>query len=260
MGEVKWIKIVVDIFDDEKIKLIESMDNADCLLVIWFKLLCMAGKMNNDGVMIMRDSMPYTNDMFSVLFKRDKKDIDQAFRVFEQFGMIEFVNEILTIPNWEKHQSIDAMSRSRESSRNRVKAFRERQRALIESPKKDEISPTEEESPSPKKHKPPPEKAQEPAVYQLPLIDGSTHPITVKDVEGYEALFPAVDVHQQFRTMISWLDSNPGRRKTAKGIKRFVHRWLSDKQDRSTTVYRNAEAIDHLAQQTRHDVNPFEGG
>ena len=32
MAEVKWIKIVTDIFDDEKILLIESMPDADALI------------------------------------------------------------------------------------------------------------------------------------------------------------------------------------------------------------------------------------
>ena len=40
MAEVQWIKIVTDIFDDEKILLIENMPDADSMIVIWFKLLC----------------------------------------------------------------------------------------------------------------------------------------------------------------------------------------------------------------------------
>ena len=57
MGEVKWIKITTDIFDDEKILLIESLPDADSIIVIWFKLLCLAGKMNNSGVFVMNDTV-----------------------------------------------------------------------------------------------------------------------------------------------------------------------------------------------------------
>ena len=46
MADIKWIKITTDIFNDEKILLIEQMPEADTLLVIWFKLLCMAGRQN----------------------------------------------------------------------------------------------------------------------------------------------------------------------------------------------------------------------
>lgn len=51
MADVKWIKITTDIFDDEKILLIESLPDSDSIIVIWFKLLCLAGKMNNSGVL-----------------------------------------------------------------------------------------------------------------------------------------------------------------------------------------------------------------
>ena len=41
-------------FDDEKILLIESMPEADAI-VIWFKLLTLAGKINNGGVLMFND-------------------------------------------------------------------------------------------------------------------------------------------------------------------------------------------------------------
>lgn len=50
-----------DIFDDEKILLIESLPECDSIIVIWFKLLCFAGKTNNSGVFLMGDSIPYTD-------------------------------------------------------------------------------------------------------------------------------------------------------------------------------------------------------
>ena len=45
MAEVKWIKIATDIFDDEKILLIEGLPDAYAIITVWFKLLCLAGKM-----------------------------------------------------------------------------------------------------------------------------------------------------------------------------------------------------------------------
>ena len=58
MADVKWIKITTDIFDDEKILLIESLPDAYSIIVVWFKLLCLAGKQNNSGVFVMSNSMP----------------------------------------------------------------------------------------------------------------------------------------------------------------------------------------------------------
>ncbi|MBP0987378.1 MAG: phage replisome organizer N-terminal domain-containing protein, partial [Oscillospiraceae bacterium] len=70
MSDVKWIKIVTDIFDDEKILLIEAMPERDAIIVIWFKLLCLAGKQNNGGVFMLSDRIAYTDEMLSVIFRR----------------------------------------------------------------------------------------------------------------------------------------------------------------------------------------------
>lgn len=99
MAYVKWIKIVTDIFDDEKILLIESMPEHDSIIVIWFKLLCLAGKQNNHGVFMLSERMPYTDEMFSAIFRRPVNTVRMALDVFEQFGMIERINDAVAIPN-----------------------------------------------------------------------------------------------------------------------------------------------------------------
>ena len=131
MAEVKWIKIVTDVFDDEKILMIESMPEADSIIVIWFKLLCLAGKQNNSGVFQM-GRMPYTDEMFSTIFRRPLNTVRLALRSFEQFGMIEIINNTVTIPNWDKHQSLDALEKKRERDRLYQKERRNAQKAIAE--------------------------------------------------------------------------------------------------------------------------------
>lgn len=65
----------------------------------------------------------------------------------------------------------------------------------------------------------------------LPLNTGELYPFTDKDIYYYKDLYPAIDVLQEFRSMIGWLDSNITRRKTKSGIKRFVNSWLSKAQN-----------------------------
>ena len=69
-------------------------------------------------------------------------------------------------------------------------------------------------------------------VISLTLNDKSEFWIYGDQVEQWSELFPAVDVMQELRKMKSWLDSNPSRRKTQKGILRFVNSWLSKEQDK----------------------------
>ena len=128
MSEIKWIKITTDIFDDEKILLIESMPEGDSIIVIWFKLLCLAGKQNNGGVFIMNNRIAYSEQMLVTIFRRKETIVRLALQTFEQFGMIEIIDDVITIPNWEKHQNVEQMEKIREQTRLRVAKCRERKR------------------------------------------------------------------------------------------------------------------------------------
>ena len=131
MASVKWIKIVTDVFDDEKILMIETMPECDTIIVIWFKLLCLAGKQNNSGVFQM-GQMPYTDEMFSAIFRRPLNTIRLALNTFEKFGMIEIVRDTVTIPNWSKHQSLDTYEKRKERDRLYQAERRAAQRAIAE--------------------------------------------------------------------------------------------------------------------------------
>ena len=132
MADVKWIKITTDIFDDEKILMIESMPSADSIIVIWLKLLTFAGKQNNDGVFLMSNRIAYTDEMLACIFRRDVNLVRLALRTFEQFGMIEIIENVITIPNWNKHQSLDAYEKKKERDKLYMRERRAAQKALIE--------------------------------------------------------------------------------------------------------------------------------
>ncbi len=130
MASVKWIKIVIDVFDDEKMMLIDALPERDGIIVVWFKLLCLAGKQNNGGVLMLNDRIAYTDEMLSTIFRRPINVVRLALNTFEQFGMIEIVNNTITIPNWDKHQSLDKLEQAREKTRKRVARHREKQKLL----------------------------------------------------------------------------------------------------------------------------------
>ena len=132
MADVKWIKIMVDIFDDEKIFLIEQLPEADSIVVIWFKLLCLAGKQNNKGVFTLCETMPFTDEMFAAVFRRPLNTVRLALSTFQKFGMVEIVNGTVTIPNWGKHQNIEGMERRQEYMRNYMNEYRQEQKKLAE--------------------------------------------------------------------------------------------------------------------------------
>lgn len=132
MSDVKWIKIVTDIFDDEKILLIEALPEPDTIIVVWFKILCLAGKQNNGGVLMLNDRMPYTDEMLATIFRRNISTVRLALDTFHKLGMIEIISGAVTIPNWDKHQSLDKLERVREQTRERVAEHRRKQKLLAE--------------------------------------------------------------------------------------------------------------------------------
>lgn len=129
-NDVKWIKITTDIFNDEKILLLESMPEADTVIVIWFKLLTLAGKQHNDGVFWLTDRIAYTDELLATIFRRNLNTVRMALARFEELGMIEIINNVITIPNWSKYQNFDALDRKRERDREYQREYRRRQKAL----------------------------------------------------------------------------------------------------------------------------------
>ncbi len=69
-------------------------------------------------------------------------------------------------------------------------------------------------------------------VEEIPLNDGGMYPLFRKDVEEYARLYPAVDIGQELRNIRGWCMANPERRKTKRGVNRFINGWLSKAQDK----------------------------
>lgn len=130
MSEVKWIKLSTGLFDNRKIKQIERMPEGDALVVVWLKLLVLAGNVNDGGYVYFTNEIPYTEQLLATEFNRPLNIIQLALATFQKFGMIEIVEDIIHISNWEKYQNIEGMDKIREQTRERVANFRERQRLL----------------------------------------------------------------------------------------------------------------------------------
>ena len=77
-----------------------------------------------------------------------------------------------------------------------------------------------------------PQAASTPPTVSLILNDKSHFDVFQSDIAKWEELYPNVDVIQQLRNMAGWCDSNPTKRKTRRGIRRFITTWLAKEQDR----------------------------
>lgn len=133
MSDVKWIKITTTMFEDEKIDFIESLPEADGILVVWIKLLTMAGRNNSNGFIFLTEQIPYTPEMLAHKFRRPLNTVKLALETLRKLEMITFDDDgFLKITNWEKHQNIEGLDKIREQTRLRVAKYREK-KELIES-------------------------------------------------------------------------------------------------------------------------------
>lgn len=132
MADVKWIKIAVDMFDNRKIKQIGSMPEGDSLLLVWVQLLCLAGNVNDGGFIYLTKEIPYTDEMLATQFNKPISTVRLALKTFEQFGMIEIINNMIFLSSWEKYQSTDRLTAIREKDKERKRRKREAEKLLLQ--------------------------------------------------------------------------------------------------------------------------------
>ena len=127
-----WIKLSTAMFDDEKIKLIELMPDGKAMLVIWLKLLCFAGKTDNEGVFRFTKEIPYNEEMFASIFGENINTVRLALQTFIKFGMMEKIEGTYALTNWTKYQSeTAAIERAKEKKHERQKRWRKKQKTLL---------------------------------------------------------------------------------------------------------------------------------
>ncbi len=134
MSEIKWIKLSTNIFDDEKIKLIDGMPERDTILVVLFKIFALAGKCNDVGNLVFSNKIAYTDEMLSTIFNRPLNSVRLALTILVEYDIIEILNKnehkIYCVKNWSKYQNIDGMEKAKELNRQRVTNYREKQKIL----------------------------------------------------------------------------------------------------------------------------------
>lgn len=130
MPDIQWIKISTGIFDDEKINLIEELPDHDTILVIWFKLLVLAGKRNDGGLIYVTRDITYDPEKLSRVMRRPINTVKLALETFIKFGMITIEDDYIMIDKWEKHQNVEGLDKIREQNRIRQQKYREKQKLL----------------------------------------------------------------------------------------------------------------------------------
>lgn len=153
----------------------------------------------------------------------------EAERLIEQ--QISNKNRLIYLSAWDKQQSAEQQEQQVNSKLNNKTGKSERQsehkqECIIENEIKNEIIIC-------------PEQAPDRSGILLPLVDKSEYDVPLSKIEQWQRAYPAVDIRQELLRMISWLNANSKRKKTRRGIDRFITTWLSKEQDRGGTYRSN---------------------
>ncbi len=291
-----YLKLKEGFFDTEDMKLLQAMKDgymySDILLKLYLRSL------RQEGRLMYRDIIPYTPDMIATITNHQVGTVEKAIRTLEQMGFIEILDNgaiyMTDIQNFigqssseadrkRRYRSVINAEKSRlltdnsetfvgtdngqmqgQMSDNRPPEIRDKS---IESRDKKNINTFALSSG---------EQTSEPEadVEALILNDGSEWRPTEALFAEYVRLYPNVDVKQQFNVMRSWCLSNPKKRKTKRGITRFVNSWLTREQDKgyrrpadngsyqqrqSESGY-SGDIFERLTNESREDVAKRRGG
>lgn len=130
MADVKWIKLSIELFDDEKIDFIQSLPEGDSILVIWVRLLVLAGKCNDDGYIYLTEEIPYTEDTLAYKFRKQNNIVKLALETFQRLNMIIIDKKGILLCNWSKYQNLESMQKIKEQTRKRVAKHRQKKKEI----------------------------------------------------------------------------------------------------------------------------------
>lgn len=260
-----YLKLKESFFDSESMKLLQGMQDgylySDILLKLYLQSL------RQEGRLMYRDIIPYTPNMIATVTGHQVGTVEKAMKIFEQMGFVEILDNgaiyMMDIQNFIGQSS---------SEGDRKRAYRN----LINAEKiklSENSDATNGETNSGQMSAQmsdihPPEirdkrleirdkniintfvqnsdkqtSELEADVEALILNDGTEWRPPEALFAEYVRLYPNVDVEQQFNEMRGWCLSNPQKRKTLRGIKRFINSWLAREQDKGVrTVGNNARS------------------
>lgn len=126
MVQVQWLKIYTDIFDNEKIKKLLKNRDGDTYCRVWFQLLTLAAKSNQNGAILLGENIPMTIDDLARIMSKTVNKLTKVIQQLCDLNMIIVKNDTIYIKNWDIYQSADKLEKMRADNRNRQREYRER--------------------------------------------------------------------------------------------------------------------------------------
>ena len=248
-----YLKLKENFYNSETMVILESMQDGLLYSNLLLKMYLMSLK--SGGILMLNDHLPHTPQTIATFTRHQVGTVERALKVFLEFGLVEILTDGAYY--MADIQLLIGQS-STEGERKKKERMRLKRQKLLPSGGADicppysrgDICPPEirdkrldirdksienrdKENINTFARSSGGQTSQPEAdVEALILNDGSEWRPTEALFAEYVRLYPNVDVKQQFNVMRSWCLSNPKKRKTKRGITRFVNSWLTKEQDK----------------------------
>lgn len=123
MADVSWIKVKVGMFDGESFKRIKRAKIGgeryrDKLTAVWFELMDFAAKCNHGGMFINSREIPFKNiEDIAIMLDRETDELELCMRFFINEGMVEIIDDVYALSNWNEYQNEEKLAKIREQKR-----------------------------------------------------------------------------------------------------------------------------------------------
>ncbi len=240
-----WLKLPTDFFEDKAIKRLRQIAGGDTYTIIYLKMLLKSledeGKLFYEGVeesiseeiaLDINESFDDVQVTINYLVKKGLMQVTE--NEAEMLRMNELIgSETEVARRVRKHRKLQCNAKLLQSNTNVTKCNTD---IDIEKDKDKDIDIEKDINTISSELKP------SPVAISLPLNDKTFRDITEDEISQYQELYPNVNVSQELRNMLGWLNANPTKRKTRRGINKFVNNWLSRSQDKGQQTSTTAKA------------------
>lgn len=153
-----WVKLSTGLFNHRKILILQASPNGDSLIAFWVRLICMAGEINDDGLIYVTSNVPYTVTTLAKVTGKDEELVREALDSFQELDMIDIDDDgFIRLVKWAEHQNINALNKlkgsdagdAKEKARERMRRYRERKAKDVTQSETSPVTPvTENVTPS----------------------------------------------------------------------------------------------------------------
>lgn len=256
-----WLKLKDDWFNTKVIKKLRKIAGGDTYTIIYLKMLLLSLK--NEGKLYYEGVEESFAEELALEMNEEPDNVSVTISFLQNYGLIEIVDSdeyfLTEVPAAIGSES-ESAARMRKCRATKNKKLLEEKTSLCdgtvtESDTDIEID-IEKDIEINKNNICTEQKSSEPEpepIITLPLNTGEEYPVFQRNINEFAELYPAVDVLQAMRGMRGWLLTNPAKRKTKRGINRFINSWLAREQDKGGNrgYYKNPGT------ETKSDFNQF---